>query len=74
LDWADLNRLELPYEAAFRAGQAFVEYLRKGGNRRWPLPDFFIGAHAEFAGMALLTRDAARYRTYFPELRLIAPD
>jgi len=74
LDLADLERLPLPYDAAFRAGHAFVEYRRRGGNRRSPLPDFFIGAHAEIAGMTLLTRDAARYRTYFPNLKLIAPE
>lgn len=71
---AELERLVLPYEAAFRAGHAFVEYRRKGGSRRSPLPDFFIGAHAEVEGLTLLTRDAARYRTYFPKLKLIAPE
>lgn len=73
LDWSDLKKLDLPYEAAFRAGRVFVEYRRQGGNRRSPLPDFFIGAHAEIAGMTLLTRDAARYRTYFSKLKLISP-
>ena len=73
LDLADLQRLALPYEAAFRAGHAFVEYRRQGGICRSPLPDFFIGAHAEVEGFTLLTRDAARYRTYFPKLKLIAP-
>lgn len=74
LELPDLQRLPLPYEAAFRAGHAFVEYRRQGGNRRSPLPDFFIGAHAEVAGLTLLTRDASRYRTYFPSLELIAPE
>lgn len=74
MDWGDLSRLELPYEAAFRAGQAFVQYRRQGGDRRSPLPDFFIGAHAEAAGMTLLTRDVARYRSYFPKVKLIIPD
>ena len=74
LDFPDLRRLALPYAAAFRAGRAFVEYRRQGGNRRSPLPDFFIGAHAEVEGMTLLTRDVARYRTYFPKLKLIAPE
>ena len=73
LDLAELERLPLPYEAAFRAGHAFVEYRRQGGSRRSPLPDFFIGAHVEVAGLTLLTRDAARDRTYFPKLKLIAP-
>jgi predicted nucleic acid-binding protein len=73
LDLADLRRLALPLEAAFRAGRGFVEYRHRGGSRRAPLPDFFIGAHAEVEGFTLLTRDAARYRTYFPKLKLIAP-
>ena len=66
-------RLDLPYAAAFLAGKCFVSYRRAGGTRRSPLPDFFIGAHAAVDRMALLTRDAMRYRTYFPTLRLIAP-
>jgi predicted nucleic acid-binding protein len=67
------DREPLPYEAAFLAGKAFIEYRRRGGARTSPLPDFFIGAHAAVAGYRLLTRDAARYRTYFPRLDLIAP-
>ena len=74
LDLGELERLALPYEAAFRAGHAFVEYRRNGGNRRSPLPDFFIGAHAELEGLTLLNRDAVRYRTYFPKVNLITPD
>ena len=66
-------RLALPWEAGFLAGKSFVAYRRSGGNRRSPLPDFYIGAHAAVAGMRLLTRDATRYRTYFPRLQLIAP-
>lgn len=66
-------RLPLPWEAAFLAGKGFAKYRRRGGARRSPLPDFFIGAHAAVAGMTLLTRDPRRYRTYFPRLKLIAP-
>jgi predicted nucleic acid-binding protein len=70
----DLYRREhLPYEAAFLAGKAFLRYRQAGGARRSPLPDFYIGAHAAVAGYRLLTRDATRYRTYFPTLELIAP-
>ncbi len=71
---SDLYRREdLPYEAAFLAGKCFLQYRRGGGSKRSPLPDFYIGAHAAVAGYRLLTRDATRYRTYFPRLDLIAP-
>jgi len=66
-------RVPLPWEAAFLAGKCFERYRRRGGTKRSPLPDFYIGAHAAVAGMTLLTRDARRYRTYFPKLRIIAP-
>jgi len=68
-----IHRLALPWEAGFLAGKCFVAYRARGGARRSPLPDFYIGAHASVAGMTLLTRDAARYRTYFPSLELVAP-
>jgi predicted nucleic acid-binding protein len=71
---AIFNRLRLPYEAGYRASEAFLAYRARGGTKTSPLPDFYIGAHAEFAGLLLVTRDAARYRTYFPRLNLIAPD
>jgi predicted nucleic acid-binding protein len=66
-------RESLPWEAAFLAARAFLKYRKKGGARTHPLPDFYIGAHAAIAGYTLLTRDARRYRTYFPRLRLICP-
>lgn len=69
-----VRRDALPYEAAFLAAQAFRRYRQAGGVRRSPLPDFYIGAHAAVAGYSLLTRDATRYRTFFPRLTLIAPD
>ena len=68
------DREAIPYEAAFLAGKSFLAYRRRGGTRKSPLPDFFIGAHAAVAGYRLLTRDAKRYRTYFPKLSLIAPN
>jgi len=68
-----LQRLELPYEAAWPASQAFAEYRRRGGVRTAPLPDFFIGAHAQVEGIELLTRDSRRYRTYFPQVSIICP-
>jgi predicted nucleic acid-binding protein len=68
------RRDPLPWEAAFLAGKCFLAYRRKGGARRSPLPDFYIGAHAAVSGLPLLTRDPRRYRTYFPRLRLLTPD
>jgi predicted nucleic acid-binding protein len=67
------DREPLPYQAGFLAAKAFLSYRRKGGQRRSPLPDFYIGAHAAVSGYQLLTRDAARYRTYFPTVPLICP-
>jgi predicted nucleic acid-binding protein len=70
----DLYRREpVPFEAAFLAGKAFLAYRRRGGDKRSPLPDFFIGGHAAVGGYLLLTRDAARYRTYFPQLVVVEP-
>jgi len=66
-------REALPYPAGFLAGKAFLAYRRRGGSRPTPLPDFYIGAHAAVARRRLLTRDARRYRTYFPRVDLIAP-
>ena len=68
-----LRREPIPYEAAFLAGKVFVDYRRRGGVKTSPLPDFFIGAHAAVAGYTLLTRDAARYRTFFKGLTVISP-
>lgn len=70
----DFRRAQLPWEAGYLAAKAFVRYRRGGGTRTSTLPDFYIGAHAAVAGFALLTRDAARYETYFPSLALVAPD
>ncbi len=61
-----------PRPALFLAGKAFQQYRATGGVRTGVLPDFFIGAHAAIEGWPLLTRDAHRYRTYFPKLTLIA--
>jgi hypothetical protein len=67
------QREPLPWSAAFLAGKAFQIYRRRGGTRRSPLPDFFIGAHAAVAGIRLLTRDVVRYRTYFPTVEVLTP-
>jgi predicted nucleic acid-binding protein len=69
----NLMREHLPWQAAFLAARAQVLYRARGGKRATTLPDFFIGAHAALAGYTLLTRDAQRYREYFPKLAVIAP-
>ncbi|TVR92181.1 MAG: PIN domain-containing protein [Trueperaceae bacterium] len=70
---SSFTRLELPWEAGFLAGKAFLRYRRARGGRTSPPPDFYIGAHAAIDGMTLLTRDAKRYRSYYPTLELISP-
>jgi predicted nucleic acid-binding protein len=78
LDVLPLQKQALPWDAAFLAGQAFKVYRQvksKGvGMQRSPMPDFYIGAHALLSGMRLLTRDAKRYRTYFPKLHVVCPE
>ncbi len=69
-----LAQWELPYAAGFAAGKAFLAYRREGGERRSPLPHFYIGAHAEVGGLRLLTRDPRRYRKYFPAVTLVSPN
>ncbi len=68
-----LEFLELSREALFLAAKAFLRYRQRGGTKTSPLPDFFIGAHAEVLGVAILTRDKERYKTYFPSVPLICP-
>ncbi len=71
---ADIVVTEMPRMALFLAGQAFKTYRHRGGLRTSVLPDFFVGAQAAVAGSTLITRDANRYRTYFPAVALIAPE
>ena len=68
------RREDPPWAAAFLAGKAHLAYRERGGMRRTPIPDFFIGAHAAVRGHVLLTQDRARFETYFPTLQIIAPD
>ena len=70
---AGLQLLEIPKEALFLAGKAFLKYRRRKGAKRTPLPDFFIGAQAAVLNLDLLTRDVSRYQSYFPTVKLIAP-
>jgi len=68
-----LVREALPWDAAFLAGQAFRVYRQSRGAKISPMPDFYIGAHALVSGLQLLTRDAARYKSYFPKLPIVTP-
>lgn len=74
VDGAELEIAPMPRAALFLVGKVFTQYRRAGGLRTGVLPDFFIGAHAAVAQLPLLTRDVRRYRTYFPSLKLIAPN
>jgi len=65
--------LEMPREALFLTGKAFLKYRKSKGNKISPLPDFFIGAHVSVSGFGLITRDLAKYKTYFPQIKLIHP-
>jgi len=69
----ELTLREIPRPALFLAGKAYLQYRRRGGSKGQVLPDFFIGAHAAVEGWPLLTRDAARFGTYFPSLEVVAP-
>ena len=73
LEMLDIQVLELSRPAARLAGLAFRNYRQRGGTKTGVLPDFFIGAHAQADGYPLLTRDAGRYKTYFPKIKLICP-
>lgn len=66
--------IEMPREALFLTGKAFLKYRRKKGTKKSPLPDFFIGAHSTVSEFNLITRDLAKYKTYFPQVKLIHPE
>ena len=68
-----VERRPMSIEGLWRAGQAFRAYRKRGGAKINVLPDFFVGAQADVEGVALLTRDIERYRTYFPQVQIIAP-
>ena len=70
---AGFQMLEIPKEALFLAGKAYLKYKKRKGTRRTPLPDFFIGAQAAVQNLDLVTRDVSRYQSYFPTVKLITP-
>lgn len=70
---AGFQMLEIPKEALFLAGKAYLRYKKRKGAKRTPLPDFYIGAQAAVLNLDLITRDASRYRSYFPTITLITP-
>ena len=70
----DIKVLEMPREALFLTGKAFLKYRRNKGTKNSPLPDFFIGAHSAVSQFSLITRDLSKYRTYFPQVNLISPE
>lgn len=70
---ARIAREELPWEGAFLAGRLFVQYRRRGGARRSPLPDFYIAAHAAVSSRTLLTRDRPRHAELLPTLNVVSP-
>ncbi|HXW53055.1 MAG TPA: type II toxin-antitoxin system VapC family toxin [Myxococcota bacterium] len=70
---AIFKRAPLPWDAGFLAGKCFLSYRKSSGTKRAPLPDFYIGAHAAVSGLTLITRDARRYKTYFPKVKIICP-
>lgn len=66
--------LEIPREALFLTGKVFLKYRKNKGTKNSPLPDFFIGAHASISKFNLITRDTSKYKTYFPQVKLIHPE
>ena len=66
--------LEIPKEALFLAGKAYLNYRKDKGIKKSPLPDFYIGAQAAVLDLDLITRDVGRYKTYFPTVRIICPE
>ena len=73
LEQLNIIVLDIPIDAAFNTSRAFIQYKKRGGDKKTPMPDFYIGAHAYHMKAYLITRDTARFKSYFPKLRLITP-
>ena len=71
--------LDVPVSAADTCAAAYRRYRERRSQQsgqdspRTPLPDFFIGAHAQIMAWPLATADTSRFRTYFPSVQLITP-
>lgn len=65
---------EIPRDGLFLAAKAHLLYRRRGGTRAGVLADFFVGAHAAVRRFPLLTRDARRYRAFYPTVELVTPE
>jgi predicted nucleic acid-binding protein len=74
ISYLGIKVLEIPREALFLTGKVFLKYRKNKGTKNSPLPDFFIGAHSIVSKFDLITRDSIKYKTYFPQLKLIHPD
>ncbi len=70
----EIKVLEMPREALFLTGKVFLQYRKNHGTKTSPLPDFFIGAHTAVSKFDLITRDTSKYKTYFPQVKLIHPE
>ena len=73
LDLLGIKIIEIPTEVAFNVSRTFKRYRKNKGDKKSPMPDFYIGEHARYMGSPLITRDTARYKTYQPRLKLISP-
>lgn len=70
----NIDILDIPFDVAFNVSRTFKKYRKNKGNRKSPMPDFYIGEHAQFLNVPLVTRNTARYKTYQPKLKLIVPN
>jgi len=74
LDLLNIKILDIPFDAAFNVSRTFKKYKKNKGDKKAPMPDFYIGEHAKTLGVPLVTRDTARFKTYQPKLKLITPE
>ena len=74
-----ITLLDVPAAVAEPCAKAYLKYRERRHKESGrdapslPLPDFFIGAHAQVMGWPLATADEGRFRTYFPSVPLRTP-